>query len=197
MDSTLEVSSSARVMSVQHIVICCVCLAIRNQTPWHTLWRLPFFRLRLRDFRAECGIRSAMDPECRSYRSEIMPLPPAIVQRLHTEGAAQALDSGHPELQAQQQGVSDEGFHMDQPLTAIQQSDVLEDCSRSSPQHEALWRIGHRDDYEKENRLQTGGQRTRRDVYDFGTGVFGDCSEADHADGGFDRELLNLLTPSE
>ena len=138
------------------------------------------------------------DPECRSYRSEVMPLPPAIMQRLHTEGAAQALDSGHPEPQAQQQAVSDEGLHVKQPLTAIQQSDILEDCNRSSPQHEAFWqRIGHRNGCEKENRVQTGEQRTRRDVYDFGTGVFGDCSEPDQADGGFDRELLNLLTPSE
>ena len=148
-------------------------------------------------FQGGVWYQKCYDPECRSYRSEIMPLPPAIMQRLHTEGAAQAHNSGHPELQAQQQAVSDEGLHIKQPLTAIQQSDVLEVCNRSSPQHEAFWpQIGHRDGCEKENRDQTGEQRSRRDVYDFGTGVLGDFSEADQADGGFDRELLNLLTPS-
>ena len=137
------------------------------------------------------------DPECRSYRSEIMPLPPAIMQRLNTEGAAPALNSGRPELQTQQQAVSDQGLPMEQPLTAMQQLKNSKGCDRSIPQHEAdCWQgIGHGSNCDIQNGVQAGEQQTRRDVYDFGTGVLGDCSEADQAEVCFDRELLNLLTP--
>ena len=194
--SMLRMPTRAHALSVQQALACHVCWAV--SPPLASPVKIAILQIQTLPFQGGVWYQKCYDPECRSYRSEIMPLPPAIMQRLHTEGAAQAHNSGHPELQAQQQAVSDEGLYIKQPLTAIQQSDVLEVCNRSSPQHEAFWpRIGHRDGCEKENRDQTGEKRSRRDVYDFGTGVLGDFSEADQADGGFDRELLNLLTPSE
>ena len=132
------------------------------------------------------------DPECRQYRSQIMPLPPAILQRLQADAASAALwsaatqqvQTAQPSPQGQFDGMAQGAL----PPSAIQEGDA---CTESlnpggmGPLSDVAY------EHQKENMNCFGVKlRTVDDIISaHGTGVFSDNA----ADDVFDKELLQLF----
>ena len=131
------------------------------------------------------------DPECRQYRSEIMPLPPAIMQRLKADAASAALQS----IVEPQQHMAHPTAQKD--LNAMAQRPLLPrvSCVRdASPLEHADVQpqlFGRHCEHQKENRNSIAeGRQTMEDIISAsGTGVFGDSSAYDV----FDKELLHFF----
>jgi len=123
------------------------------------------------------------DPECRHYRSQIMPLPPAIMQRLQAEAASRGPSTseqqGHTPQPSAHEGYSAMAWDPNLPCAA-------EDGVSSKHARQHPHRRHHIEQMEK--RMGTGAVPVDDLIVGFGTGVF----DRDSADDEFDKELLQL-----
>ncbi len=126
------------------------------------------------------------DPECRQYRSQIMPLPPAIMQRLQADAASAALrHTAESQVQPSQPSAYGPPDGMAQgPLLPIAAHEG-EACT------ESLDNGGMAYEHQQGNLNSIGVKaRTMDDIISaHGTGVFIDNA----ADDVFDKELLRLF----
>ena len=133
------------------------------------------------------------DPECRQYRSQIMPLPPAIMQRLQADTTSAALQSttgaqvhtAQPSAQMPSDGMAQELLLPSAP----QKRDA---CTEPSDPGDMGLQLADRSyENQKENMNSIGGNaRTMDDIISAQcTGVFSDNT----ADDVFDKELLRLF----
>ena len=135
------------------------------------------------------------DPECRHYRSEIMPLPPGIMQRLQADSASAALQSTvRPPVHVAQpcaQGTSDAVAQEALRPSAAYVREAYTGASDPGNMHLQL--SGGVNDHHKADMHSVGGGRQALDdiICASGTGVFGDKSADSY--NLFDKELLQLL----
>ena len=135
------------------------------------------------------------DPECRQYRSEIMPLPPAIMQRLQADAASAALQStAEPQRHMTQPSAQKDLNAMGQG-TLLPSAPCMGDASSLTHAHMQPQLCGRHHEPRKENRYSiVEGPQTLEDIVcASGTGVFGNSS----ADDVFDKELLQLFERCE
>ena len=145
------------------------------------------------------------DPECRQYRSQIMPLPPAIMQRLKAEAAAAATAAQNTSAaELQQQAAASRGLEAAGAIAqdgAISQQANLPAAAGDGnfphhgqayqhPQSEESSCRGHP---QEESGRRTGIMSVDDMIYASGTGVFDEAS----ADDSFNNELLQLLVRCE
>ena len=123
------------------------------------------------------------DPECRHYRSQIMPLPPAIMQRLQAEAASRGPSTADRQEHTPQPSAH-EGYGAmarDPNLPCAAEDGWSSEHARQHPN-----RRHHIE--QKENRMGTGAVPVDDLINASGTGVF----DGALADDEFDRELLQL-----
>ena len=143
------------------------------------------------------------DPECRRYRSQIMPLPRAIMQRLQAEAEASAAQET-PAAELQQQAAASSRLEaasaIAQDCATAQQANLPAAAGDGNlphhgqayqhPQSEESSCRGHpQEDFGR----RTGIVSVNDMIYASGTGVFDEAS----ADDGFNNELLQLLVRCE